>query len=282
MEIKEGRLFCYVCVFIFIMHFAIILPLFVGQKINNIRLYFLIIHNILALFIYIYIVLIKKLKGTVKYDSKMSSFLLNDPFKYCDICDNYKPERSHHCSKCRRCIRKMDHHCRWLGVCINNDNIAYFIRLLFFSVVDLTMVASFCLYCISTMNYKYTHEWICRSIGFFIFIIGAIAGFTSIAIGLFLVERFSLVVNNITYIENSALEDYIGNQGLSPSDSPYNLGWYKNLRIQLGSPLFLYLYGEYGDGIVFEKRFECDDWPPYRRQTRCRRRNPADVFLQIN
>lgn len=31
----------------------------------------------------------------------------------CTKCISIKPERAHHCSVCRRCIRKMDHHCPW-------------------------------------------------------------------------------------------------------------------------------------------------------------------------
>lgn len=262
------------------MHVAIFLPLYTGQKNNTIRLTFLLLHNIFATLIYCYILLIKKRKGTVRYNTNMSRLLRDNPFKYCEICDNYKPERSHHCSKCRRCIRKMDHHCRWLGVCIHNDNIAYFIRLLFFSFLDLLMIAAFCLYCISTMNYKFSYGWICRSIGFLIFIIAGIAGFASVAIGLFFIERFNLLLKNVTYLEHSVLEDSA--QNLKPGDSPYNLGWYKNLRIQLGNPLLLYLYGENGDGITFEKRYECDEWPPRKRRTRYRNDYAADFFVQFN
>ena len=31
--------------------------------------------------------------------------------KYCKRCKAYKPPRAHHCSMCRRCVVKMDHHC---------------------------------------------------------------------------------------------------------------------------------------------------------------------------
>ncbi|KAH7885434.1 DHHC palmitoyltransferase-domain-containing protein [Phlebopus sp. FC_14] len=37
------------------------------------------------------------------------------PVKWCRKCWAPKPERTHHCSICGRCVLKMDHHCPWLG-----------------------------------------------------------------------------------------------------------------------------------------------------------------------
>jgi hypothetical protein len=33
--------------------------------------------------------------------------------RLCRRCKAFKPQRAHHCSVCRRCIIKMDHHCPW-------------------------------------------------------------------------------------------------------------------------------------------------------------------------
>ena len=42
-------------------------------------------------------------------------------------CETYRPPRAHHCRVCRRCIRRMDHHCPWSVLCpvISDPNNGY-------------------------------------------------------------------------------------------------------------------------------------------------------------
>ena len=53
----------------------------------------------------------------------------------CDICSFNRPKLCRHCSKCKKCILRMDHHCIWLGTCIGYANIGNFIRFLFYAQV---------------------------------------------------------------------------------------------------------------------------------------------------
>ncbi|ODV59046.1 palmitoyltransferase PFA4 [Ascoidea rubescens DSM 1968] len=50
--------------------------------------------------------------------------------RWCKKCNNYKPERSHHCQSCKQCVLKMDHHCPWTNNCVGNNNLGHFIRFL--------------------------------------------------------------------------------------------------------------------------------------------------------
>lgn len=47
----------------------------------------------------------------------------------CPSCCLYKPPRTHHCSRCKRCVLKYDHHCPWIGQCVGFFN--YKLYLLF-------------------------------------------------------------------------------------------------------------------------------------------------------
>lgn len=46
---------------------------------------------------------------------------------YCHQCGNIKPDRCHHCSRCKVCVLRMDHHCPWLNRCVGFHNHKYFI-----------------------------------------------------------------------------------------------------------------------------------------------------------
>ncbi|VCW77153.1 unnamed protein product [Gulo gulo] len=45
----------------------------------------------------------------------------------CPKCCSIKPDRAHPFSVCKRCIRKMDHHCPWVNNCVGENNQKYFV-----------------------------------------------------------------------------------------------------------------------------------------------------------
>ncbi|VDN92646.1 unnamed protein product [Brugia pahangi] len=54
---------------------------------------------------------------------------------FCLYCKVIKPNRTHHCRRCNRCIIRMDHHCPIIGHCIHMHNHKFFLLFLFWSVI---------------------------------------------------------------------------------------------------------------------------------------------------
>ncbi|ANZ74437.1 BA75_00257T0 [Komagataella pastoris] len=74
-----------------------------------------------------YYLAIKKSPGTPPPDFQPEP---NEWRKWCRKCNNYKPERSHHCKTCKVCVLVMDHHCPWTANCVGYQNMPHFIRFL--------------------------------------------------------------------------------------------------------------------------------------------------------
>ncbi|XP_018336227.1 palmitoyltransferase ZDHHC3 isoform X2 [Agrilus planipennis] len=69
----------------------------------------------------------------------------------CTKCETYRPPRAYHCCICKRCIRRMDHHCPWINNCVGERNQKYFMQFLLY-------VGLLCLYTFVLLAFSWTTE----------------------------------------------------------------------------------------------------------------------------
>ena len=73
----------------------------------------------------------------------------------CQRCLVFKPDRTHHCRQCNKCVLKMDHHCPWVANCIGFYNYKYFLNMLFYaSITSLLIVVTTYEVFISVLAYE--------------------------------------------------------------------------------------------------------------------------------
>uniref|UniRef100_A0A5K4F1T2 Palmitoyltransferase n=2 Tax=Schistosoma mansoni TaxID=6183 RepID=A0A5K4F1T2_SCHMA len=64
--------------------------------------------------------------------NQLASVQKPDGWTTCNKCGIHRPPRAHHCRICRRCVRRMDHHCPWINNCVGECNQKYFIQFLIY------------------------------------------------------------------------------------------------------------------------------------------------------
>lgn len=188
----------------------------------------------------------------------------------CRKCGAKKPERSHHCSTCKKCILKMDHHCPWINNCVGFRNHKYFMLFLTYTVLlSITIVSSFARW-IKENLLKSTISFIEIQI-FSSFIISFIFG---LVLSIFTLSHYRYIFRNVTTLEHMekrrlwkrrrkqliAIKDA---RSLSQSElnelrgkfsSPYDVGTRKNFEQVFGTnPLlwFIPVNRTTLDGIVW-------------------------------
>lgn len=158
--------------------------------------------------------------------------------RYCKKCAVHKPDRTHHCSICDRCILKMDHHCPWLNSCVGYQNYKFFYLFVVWGTV----------YCI----------FICGStvpsiVDFFApgqqglgadvlqkALLVLTSGLFGLALAMFSVMHTTLLLGNKTTIESFQERTLIRFEGKGPllsveSSHIYDLGsWRENFRQVMG------------------------------------------------
>ncbi|KAI9021418.1 DHHC palmitoyltransferase-domain-containing protein [Phycomyces nitens] len=115
--------------------------------------------------------------------------------KWCEICQVWKPDRTHHCRVCDRCVLKMDHHCPWVNGCVGLENYRYFIQFICYTSgmaawTFITTLAAFIMF-----NSMSTFDGVALAILI-------ISGIVMFFIGIFTCSHLWLVMINRTTLEN--------------------------------------------------------------------------------
>eukprot|EP00871_Galdieria_phlegrea_P003415 jgi/Galph1/4074/GphlegSOOS_G2746.1 len=180
-------------------------------------------------------------------------FKRNGEPRFCRICGVYKPDRTHHCRSCKRCILKMDHHCPWINNCVGFYNQKFFILFLYCAVLG-------CLFVMGTgmtalkqalvhINQDEGQEVVRSAIVIICYCIVFIFG---IALLFFAGFHTILVLKGRTTIELHEIRD----PARSRVVRKYDLGWKKNWQKVFGTCWFYWFlpvrWSIGGDGLTFE------------------------------
>ncbi|KAL1895836.1 palmitoyltransferase for Vac8p [Sporothrix stenoceras] len=127
----------------------------------------------------------------------------NGEMRFCKKCQARKPDRAHHCSTCRRCVLKMDHHCPWLATCIGLRNGKMFLLFLIYtsslSLFSFAVAGSWVwTEIVNDATYTTAGETLMPVQYIMLTVVGGIIGF---AVGLFTVWHIVLASRGQTTIE---------------------------------------------------------------------------------
>jgi len=170
--------------------------------------------------------------------------------RHCKWCGKYKPDRCHHCRVCKTCVLKMDHHCPWIYNCVGHFNYKFFFLLLFYSMLDLILIAI-------TMAQSVDKVIELETPFFTMFIIlfaETIAVFLGMLVGMFFLFHIWLVFNAMTTIEFCEKNLPKKESDRSKDESMYSMGFYGNITATLGDNPLLWLLpfgGPSGDGLRY-------------------------------
>jgi len=162
----------------------------------------------------------------------------------CEKCSKVKPDRSHHCSICKRCILKMDHHCPWVNNCVGFHNYKFFLLFLFWVVILAVVVAA----CLLMNTIDFFSKGGSDILIVALFIIAIVFGF---GLAMFAGTHFAYVFKNQTTIE--ALE-----KSSRRKENIFNLGARTNFLQVFGTNPWLWfvpVYTSLGNGLWFEQKY---------------------------
>lgn len=153
-----------------------------------------------------------------------------DVRRLCRVCKVFQPLRTKHCISCRRCVRRHDHHCPYLGQCVGERNHRWF----FFFVAT---HAGLCIYTAYQYSGAFSHEedwnkWLIKN---FLLLFGTLL----VVVGSFV---FSILLACHTYliVEGQTTWEYLSGPKITyladDTTNPFDEGVLRNLKWFFLSP----------------------------------------------
>ena len=206
--------------------------------------------------------------------------------RYCQICRQFKPPRSHHCSNCDKCICKMDHHCPWIGGCVGYNNQGHFVRFLISVSLGTFMTLILHSWRIYDWSYYPYNPWIHSNEGFKL-ILFLMSNFF-LALIVFVPVTF-LAVNHVYYVINNltTIEDLEKNRSIlveidgiiKEISKPYYIDKYTNVCAVLGRKWYLWWFPQrlLGKGVFYPIRPDAIGFDPSTEEVKEEKPLPSHV-----
>jgi hypothetical protein len=160
----------------------------------------------------------------------------NGDVRTCKQCSIVKPDRCHHCSICRQCVLKMDHHCPWVNNCVGHGNYKFFVLFLFYA-------SSYCLYVGFTDLKFFIKYWtlggnddVSMAHRLQIIFLGLVAFMFVLGVAGLLGYHIYLLLHNKTTIESFRAPVFVSGR----DHRAFSIGWRNNFIQVFGANKFLW------------------------------------------
>ncbi|XP_018587236.1 palmitoyltransferase ZDHHC12-A isoform X2 [Scleropages formosus] len=144
----------------------------------------------------------------------------------CGYCLLLQPMRAKHCQRCRRCVRRYDHHCPWMENCVGERNHRSFV---FFLAVQLVVLVWGLQVAWSGFSATATWEAWLRHNGFLLAAF-CVVGVFSVVVLLLLGSHLYLVSLNSTTWEFMSRHRISYLKQCGADENPFDRGTLRNLR----------------------------------------------------
>lgn len=197
------------------------------------------VHGVLGTFIFLNILgnlLMTRLNESTIRKIILPS-ILKEGWHFCAACEANSPPRTFHCSKCKICVLKRDHHCTFASCCIGLKNFRYFLLFLLYLSIGATYATVFNMYFVWDYLGGFSlYAVAAHALPFVFFICGllsvqsflytfmsmlSICGVLFVS-NLFVLHLRQMLRNQTTFEKNHAVNNY-------------DLGWRNNVVESLGA-----------------------------------------------